>query len=226
MASARQQGILKRWGEVLARLFKRRPVAPEVVMPGGVALIEGTGWNQFELMAADGFRQRGYAVSETGGGGGRAVDMVLTRGHETFLVDCKPWRSNAVGVAPLRELHGLMAARGAAGGFVLTSGVFTPEAQRFSEGRNIQLIDGTRLRDLLHAREEKTLPVVIRREGPFLDTTLPPSAWRLRNQPCPLCGGAMVERVQSQGPHAGQRILGCSHYPLCEGTREWAGDPG
>ena len=221
MTSARQQGILKR----LADRLKRRRQAPDVVLPGGVALIEGMGWNQFELMAADGFRQRGYTVSETGGGGGRSVDMVLTRGQEHFLVDCKPWRSNAVGVAPLRELQGLMATRGAVGGFVLTSGIFTPEAIHFAEGRNIQLIDGAALRDLLFAREEKTLPVVVRREGPFLDTTLPPSAWRVRNQPCPLCGGLMVERVQSQGPLAGRRVLGCNHYPLCEGVRELPGGP-
>ena len=206
-----------------AGLFSRRKPAPEAVIPGGVALISGMGWHQFELMAADGFRQRGYVVSETGGGGGRAVDMVLTRGHEQFLVDCKPWRANAVGVAPLRELHGLMAARGADGGFVLTSGVFTPEALRFSEGRNIQLIDGTQLRDLLHAREEKTLPVIIRREGPFLDTTLPPAAWRVRSQACPVCGGAMVERVMSQAGQADRRVLGCVHAPLCAGTRELPG---
>jgi restriction system protein len=222
MTSVRQLGILKR---LTARLRPRR-AAPEGVMPEGVALLEGMGWNQFELLAAEGFRQRGYAVSETGGSGGRAVDMVLTRNQERFLVDCKPWRSNAVGVAPLRELHGMMLARAAAGGFVLTSGIFTPEALRFGERHHIELIDGSRLRDLLHAREEKTLPVIVRREGPFLDTTLPLSAWRLRSQPCPLCGGPMTERVLIQGPLAGRRVLGCSQYPLCEGTREVAEGPG
>jgi restriction system protein len=201
-------------------LGRRRQAAPELALTDGAALIEGMGWHQFELLAAEGFRQRGYVVSETGGSGGRPVDMVLARGPERFLVNCKPWRANAVGVAPLRELQGLMAARGAVGGFVLTSGVFTPEALRFGEGCGIQLIDGTQLRDLLHAREEKTVPVIIRRAEPFLDTTLSPSAWHLRNQPCPLCGGAMVEREQPQGPWAGRRVLGCSHYPLCEGTRE------
>ena len=216
MATARAQGILKK----LAGLLRWRSSAPPAPAPAGVTLIEGMGWHPFELLVAEGFRQRGYVVSETGGGGGRAVDMVLTRGTEHFLVDCKPWRSSAVGVAPLRELHALMLSRSAAGGFVLTSGAFTPEAERFSEGRNIRLIDGARLRDLLYAVDEKTLPVVVRREGPFLDTTLPPSAWRLRHQPCPLCAGPMVERVQTRGPLAGQRVLGCSHYPLCEGTRE------
>lgn len=222
MAVTRERGFLKGLADKVVRLVGRAPAQAPVAVPAGAALIEGMGWHQFELLAAEGFRQRGYVVSETGGGGGRAVDMVLTRGQEHFLVNCKPWRAHAVGVAPLSELKTLMAARGAAGGFVLSSGVFTPEAVRFSEGCGIQLIDGSRLRDLLHAREEKTVPVVIRREVPFLDTTLSPSAWRLRNQPCPLCGGGMVERVQRQGPQAGQRVLGCSHHPLCEGTRELA----
>jgi restriction system protein len=219
MATVRRQGILKR----LAGLLRRRSSASpaQATAPSGVALIEGMGWHQFELLVAEGFRQRGYVVSETGGGGGRAVDMVLTRGTTQFLVDCKPWRSQAVGVGPLRELHALMQARGAAGGFVLTSGIFMPETVRFGESHNIQLIDGSRLRDLLYVVNEKTLPVVIRREGPlFFDSTLPPSSWRLRDQSCPLCAGPMVERVQTRGPLAGQLVLGCSRYPLCEGTRE------
>ncbi len=220
MATGRAQGILKRLSAMAAGWRARREPSFAAEAPAGVALIEGMGWLEFERLAAEGFRQRGYAVSETGGGGGRAVDMVLTRGTERFLVDCKPWRSQAVGVAPLRELHALILSRQAAGGFVLSSGVFTPEAQRFSEGRNIHLIDGSRLRDLLHSREEKTQPVIIRRDGPFPDSTLPPSAWRMRAQPCPLCGGAMVEQLRSSGPLAGQRVLSCSHYPLCEGARE------
>lgn len=39
-----------------------------------------------------------------------------------------------------------MAAEGAAGGFVVTSGRFTKEAEAFASGRNIQLVDGTVLK--------------------------------------------------------------------------------
>lgn len=165
---------------LLSRLVSRlragaRPAEPASLIPSGAALIQGMGWTQFELMVAEGFRQRGYVVSETGGGGGRAVDMVLARGHERFLVDCKPWRAQAVGLGPLRELQDLIIARGAAGGFVLSSGQFTPEARKFSESTNIRLIDGTRLGELLFSREEKTLPIVRRDDAPlFLETTMPP----------------------------------------------------
>ena len=54
-----------------------------------------------------------------------------------------------------------------------------------------------------------------RRDAPFLDTTLPPSAWRPKAQPCPLCGGAMEEAERS-----GRRVFACVHHPLCEGVRE------
>ena len=38
-----------------------------------------------------------------------------------------------------------MATRGAASGFVVTSGRFTDAAESFAEGRNIELIDGKAL---------------------------------------------------------------------------------
>jgi restriction system protein len=220
MAQAGNRNILKKLSRATQRLLGLRRAHPEPMLPGGVALIEGMGWNEFELLAVEGFRSRGYVVSETGGGGGRAVDMVLTRGVERFLVDCKPWRSTVVGVAPLRQLVGVMKVRNADGGFVLSSGTFTAEAVRFGADHRIQLIDGSKLRDLLHSREEKTLPVVVRRQAPFADSNMPSEPWRLINPTCPLCGGSMVERVQATGPLAGQQVLGCIHYPLCNGTRE------
>jgi restriction system protein len=214
MASGPERGFFGRWAGRMGTWLARRSAEPAAA-PAGTALIKGVGWHQFEQMVAEGFRHRGYAVSETGGGGGRAVDMVLSRGAERFLVDCKHWRAQALGVAPLRELAMQMQARGADGGFVLSAGAFTPEAVAFAQERRIQLIDGSALRELLLTGEEKTQPVVVRRAGPFLDTTLPPQAWRLSAKPCPLCGGPMVETERE-----GRRLLGCTHHPLCEGTRE------
>lgn len=217
MGSGQQRGAFGRWVDrVVATVSSWAGVQPAVPdVPAGPELIRGVGWHQFELLVAEGFRHRGYRISETGGGGGRAVDMVLTRGTEEFLVDCKPWRVQAVGIAPVRELAALIRSRSAAGGFVLSSGSFTAEAREYAEARRIQLIDGDALRELLHSREEKTQPVVVRRAGPFLDTTLPPQAWRLRAQPCPRCGGPMVEVERN-----GARQLRCTHHPLCEGTRD------
>jgi len=49
----------------------------------------------------------------------------------------------------VRELYGVMAAEGAACGFVVTSGVFTDEVRAFAVGRNIELIDGKALHALI-----------------------------------------------------------------------------
>lgn len=112
--------------------------------------LAGISWPDFERLVSEAFRRKGYRVTETGAAradGG--VDLVLRRDGETFLVQCKHWRAQAVGVRVARELYGLMAARGAAGGFVVTSGVFTPPAKDFARGRNIELIDGEKLRTML-----------------------------------------------------------------------------
>lgn len=51
-------------------------------------------WVQFERLVGEGFRLQGYTVAETGGVGAPdgGVDVVLKRGSETFLVQCKQWR--------------------------------------------------------------------------------------------------------------------------------------
>jgi len=57
------------------------------------------------------FRLQGYAVGETGGGGtDGGVDLVLRRGNDKFLVQCKQWKAFKVPVQPMRELYGVMTA--------------------------------------------------------------------------------------------------------------------
>jgi restriction system protein len=89
-------------------------------------------------------------VAETGGGGADGgVDLILWKSGEKFLVQCKQWKAFKVGVDVVRELYGVMAAKGSAGGFVVTSGRFTEEASKFASGRNISLIDGPKLQKLI-----------------------------------------------------------------------------
>ena len=115
--------------------------------PGSIA---GMTWREFELLVGEAYRLQGYEVVESGGGGpDGVVDLRLRRGKETFLVQCKQWRASRVGVDVVRELYGVMAAEGSTGGFVVTSGQFTPDAQAFSAGRNIKLVDGKRLYGLI-----------------------------------------------------------------------------
>ena len=103
-------------------------------------------WLEFEAIVGEAFRQKGYKVLELGGAGPDGdVDLVLSKGGEKFLVQFKQWNAFKVSVTVVRELHGAMASKGAAGGFVVTSGKFTVDAQEFSSGRKLRLVDGDKL---------------------------------------------------------------------------------
>jgi restriction system protein len=66
-------------------------------------------WKEFELLVGEAFRQRGYAVVETGDGADGGIDLVLTKNGDRCLVQCKHWKSGArVSVMVLRELLGVM----------------------------------------------------------------------------------------------------------------------
>jgi phosphopantothenoylcysteine decarboxylase/phosphopantothenate--cysteine ligase len=103
----------------------------------------------FKLTVGADAPARAAAVAALFAAGG--VDLVATRGSDRYFVQCKQWRARQVGVAPVRELFGVVAAEGAAGGYVVTSGVFTGEARRFADGREIELIDGNELRNIVEA---------------------------------------------------------------------------
>jgi restriction system protein len=72
----------------------------------------------------------------------------------------------------VRELYGVMAADGAAGGFVVSSGRFTYEAGAFAEGRIVRLLDGNALFTLIRSARgvERCEPL-----GPAEPTSAPAS---------------------------------------------------
>ena len=192
-------------------------------VPGNTAAdaLGGVSWQEFELLVGESFRLQGYQVTENGGGGADdGIDLVLRKGSEKFLVQCKQWKACTVGVAVVRELYGVMAANGAAGGFVVTSGRFTNEAMNFAKGRNVQLIDGPALIRMIKSAtvvRDKGAKSVSAHEVPIsikaaLTANIAPS--------CPVCAKPMVQRTAKRGASAGSAFWGCSGYPACKGTRQ------
>lgn len=152
-------------GAVLSMIgrSKRQSLHQQTFTGNAHQAIDGMSWREFEMLVGEAFRCSGYAVTETGGGGAdEGVDLALSKDNEKFLVQCKQWRAMKVGVTTVRELYGVMAAKGAAGGFVVTSGKFTKEAERFAAGRNITLIDGVVLIELIKGLEEISVTSVDR----------------------------------------------------------------
>jgi len=179
-------------------------------------------WQEFEILVGEGFRYRGFHVIERGGAapdGG--VDLVLTRGGERFLVQCKQWRARQVGVTIIRELYGVMAAEGAAGGYVVTSGRFTKYAQQFASGRNIELVDGEELDGFLCTRSEPVPVYKTAKTEASPKTSLVevrPNPRLMEGPTCPKCKLPMVVRVAARGVNAGKQFWGCAQFPACRKT--------
>lgn len=185
-------------------------------------------WREFELLVGEAFRLQGYRVSEQGGAGpDGGIDLVLSKGSEKFLVQCKQWKAFKVSVTVVRELYGVMAAKGAAGGFVVTSGRFTEEATAFASGRNIQLIDGPLLHGLIsQAKNARSavhgaLPRKLSSAPPALNPEPVPASVATQGliPSCPSCGSTMAKRKAGRGANVGGEFWGCVTYPACKGTR-------
>lgn len=189
--------------------FTRRALHAQVAASPDHGALNDMSWQQFEVVVGEAFRRKGYSVAEKGGGGADGgVDLVLKKQGETFLVQCKQWRALKVGVNIVRELYGVMAAKGATGGFVVTSGVFTEEARAFAKGTNIELIDGKALHALIAG--VKAPPRFFRD---------PLSLMTIGAPFCPECQSRMVKRKASRGPNAGRAFWRCTRYPDCKGRR-------
>lgn len=187
--------------------FKRGALHEQVATSPDQGALNNMSWQDFEALVGEYFRRTGYTVSETGGGGADGgVDLVMKKDGETFLVQCKQWKAYKVGVSTVRELYGVMAAQGATGGFVITSGVFTDEARAFGTGRNIKLVNG----EELHALIREARPAATLNNARALDTSVPK---------CPVCQSAMTKRTAKRGTNSGNEFWGCTQYPACKGTR-------
>jgi restriction system protein len=180
-------------------------------------VLDGMTWRQFEKLVGEAFRLQGYQVAETGGGGADGgIDLVLRRGGESFLVQCKQWKAFKVGVEVVRELYGVMAAKGASGGFVVTSGQFTAAARQFASGRNVTLIEGSQLQALIRWVSAAASLV----SSPSSEKPSKPAERSGSTAPaCPLCSNSMVRRKAKRGPNAGSEFWGCITYPGCHGVR-------
>lgn len=190
-------------------------------------------WLEFEALVGEFFRRQGYSVAAQGGAGpDGGVDVLLKKGSDRYLVQCKHWRALRVGVQPVRELYGVMAAQRVAGGFVVTSGSFTEEAEKFADGREIQLIDGQALQrgirsQAAHARPPPAPNVVVHRLGAVEPATLASEIVKPvtpASTSCPLCHAPMVLRHTRQGATPSRQFWGCSSYAKtkCRGIRALA----
>ncbi|CAG0975927.1 DNA topoisomerase 1 [Geobacteraceae bacterium] len=189
---------------------RQKKIYNTVASRPGFSTLNEMSWEDFERLVAEYYRRSGFQVTREGGNGpDGGIDLILRQKSETYLVQCKQWKAFKVGVQPMREFYGVMASRGAAGGYFVTSGEYTEEAKAFVRGLNIELVDGRKLRDMIHVAQEK----------PTTPGTPADSRPAVSFPSCPKCGAEMKTRVARQGAHAGREFWGCTAFPKCNGTR-------
>ena len=173
----------------------------------GIGTLRTISWREFEELVGEAYRRKGFIVTETGGGGADGgVDLVLRRGGEKLLVQCKHWKMDKVGVKVVRELYGVVAAESASGGIVISSGTFTQEAKDFARGKQLELLDGPVLLNLI-AEVQKSSAIHIKKTD---------------DNVCPICGSKMVLRTAKKGTNAGEKFWGCSAFPKCRATKPYS----
>jgi len=186
--------------------------------------LEALEWDEFQRLVVEGFLRRGYHVTGEPRSLTPGSDLLLRQHRETFLVDCKAWRSRKVDVDAVKTLQRAILARGVNGGILVTAGRVGREAGRAAAAARIQMIDGPALKALI-APVRRTAP-----SSPLVDETMAdtvPARDAHRTIPtspkCPLCTKPMRLRTARRGRHAGHGFWSCIDHPHCKGLRALTG---
>ncbi len=182
----------------------------------GVDSLRAMSWREFEMLVGEAFRRQGYAIQETGlGGADGGIDLILRRDGKTTLVQCKQWKTQRVDVKVVREMFGLLTHHGAAAVKIVAVGDYTADAQRFAQGKSIELIHGEALLAMVREVQTPTPSKAATATTKPVVTAIPDPA-PSSNPVCPRCGADMVQRSNRQTK---DQFWGCARYPACHGTR-------
>ncbi|MEP7296715.1 MAG: restriction endonuclease [Burkholderiales bacterium] len=185
-------------------------------------ILDGITRREFEALMSESFRRQGYQLGE---GTPEGADLVLRKDRQTWLVHCAPWRAAKVDVDVVKAFASGLATRGAAGGFIVSSGRFTREAIAFTQGTTLHLVDGPalqlRIKQVRPARSVVAAPVA----PPTARPVVAPPASTVDPAPrlaplCPKCASGMIHRKVKRGEHAGLEFWGCVMHPQCRGIRK------
>lgn len=161
-------------------------------------------WKRFELLCAKYYEVMGFKSETLRCGADGGIDVKLYRIDPTkplAIVQCKAWNSAQVGVAPVRELLGVMTSEKVGRGVFLTTSTFTKEALAFAAANPIQLLDGPefvrKICDLPEDAQSGLLRFAF--AGDYATPT------------CASCGIKMIRRDSKRGA-----FWGCRNYPRCK----------
>lgn len=177
-------------------------------------LIQALDWKSFGDLCVKYYEAKGYHSEQIRTRPDGGMDFVLNRkgatgGAAFAVVHCRSWGWKWISVELLQELRAAQQASGAPLGVLITSTYFSEEAMAFAKGKNIELIAGDKLVELLSA-------------------LLEPGRSRLLNEiaagdyATPTCPRCDVKMKKLEGdPQSSQDAATewrCPNYPRCSET--------
>jgi len=141
-------------------MFSARPTSA-----AGTAALARLTWQDFEHLLAEHYRAQGYRVEHHAPATSlktlaAGVDLRLTRGNESVILQCKHWDALEVEVQEVNELLSVMLNEAATKGILVTRGRFSTEAINVQRRQpRLQLMDGDVLTALLKLPDHLDSPV-------------------------------------------------------------------
>lgn len=201
--------------EVFTSVMNPQPAgqpAPEQSTHTAVlAALRRIDWFHFEKVIEALYLSHGYTVRRLGGAhpdGG--VDLIVTTPDDRFVVQCKHWRRDIVGVQNIRELLGTLTDSGISKGVYVTMRGYSDPARDVGVRHGLVLLDEQQVVELILALG----PDYGARVAELLNDT---------RKFCPSCEIEMVLRTARRGKNSGGQFWGCPNYPRCKQT--WQVEP-
>jgi restriction system protein len=112
--------------------------------------LKSLSWYDFELLTMELYAKMGWEVrgnEKKGADGG--VDVWMRKGRKTAIVQCKRYENSPVTIKLIREMYGLKYEYDADEVYIVTTSRFTKDCASFAKGKNILLVDGNDLVQLI-----------------------------------------------------------------------------
>ena len=137
---------------VYIAIVQWRSGAP-VDVSGRLAELRAMSWETFSAAVIDAYRKKGYAVSPAASTG---YDFKLEKGSELILLQCRRWKVNQVGAAPVRELAVAVDRHDARRGICVAAGEFSAPARAIAANEPVTLLSGAELVELIGKLKKKS----------------------------------------------------------------------
>jgi len=164
-------------------------------------LLKQLEWKRFEEVTAEYYRIQAFDAKTTRIGADGGIDIVLRKDgldKPIAVVQCKAHKNN-IGIKPIRELYGVMAAEKIENGVFITTSDYTSEAIRFAEEKKMLLLSGKdfiqKINNLNHEQKSKLLDFAT--HGDYITPT------------CPRCDIKMI--IKTRRKDRGE-FWGCPNY--------------